>query len=158
MLNEIKTFKNSSFDDHRGSYWTFWEKKNFKKLEFNHDKFSYSVRNVFRGLHGDKKSHKLVSCVYGKVLLVVVDFDKTSATYLKFKKFILSRENKIQVLIPPKFLNGYYCMSKDCLFHYKWSYKGKYPDVKDQLSLKWDTDKINFNWPFKKPILSQRDR
>lgn len=158
MLNQVKIFSNSSYDDNRGSYWTVWEKKRFKKLDFNHDKFSYSKKNVFRGLHGDKKSYKLVSCVYGKVFFVIVDYNKKSKTYLKHLQFILSKDNKSQILIPPNFLNGYYCMSKDCLFHYKWSYRGKYPDVKDQFSLNWRSKDLNIKWPFKNPITSNRDK
>ena len=40
---------------------------------------------------------------------------------------------------------------------YKWCYKGKYPDVKDQFTLKWDDPKMGIHWPIKNPILSERD-
>ena len=66
MKKRIFVLKNSIFKDHRGYYWTTWTKKNFKKLKFNHDKFSISKKNVLRGFHCDSRSWKLVTCVYGK--------------------------------------------------------------------------------------------
>ena len=51
---------NSAYLDKRGSYWTSWNHKDYK-IKFNHDKFSISKKNVLRGLHGDKKTWKLVS-------------------------------------------------------------------------------------------------
>ena len=157
-MKSIKVFKSSMFKDFRGSYWTTWKKGNIK-LNFNHDKFSISKKNTLRGLHGDKKTWKLVSCVYGKVFLVIVDNNKKSKNYLKYKKFILQDRINKQVLIPPYFLNGFLCLSKRCVFHYKLSYKGKYSDVKDQMSLKWNDKRIKINWPKKKKlILSKRDK
>ena len=81
MFN-VKVYKNSSFRDKRGYYWTSWEKGIIKKLEFKHDKFSLSKKNVLRGLHGDKKTWKLISCPYGKFFLVVVNCVKNSKDYL----------------------------------------------------------------------------
>ena len=156
-MKEIKLFSNTAFKDHRGYYWTNWI-RGCPKINFNHDKFSISKKNVLRGLHGDKKTKKLVTCVYGKVLLVVVDFRKKSKNYLKYKKYILSHQNRKQVLIPPNFLNGFLCLSNNCVFHYKLSYKGKYVDAKDQISAKWNDKNINITWPITKPILSKRDK
>ena len=42
-------------------------------LSFNHDKFSYNNQNVLRGIHGDFKTWKLVTCIYGSIQQVVVD-------------------------------------------------------------------------------------
>ena len=52
----IKVFKNSTFQDKRGFYWSTWKKGFLKKIKFNHDKFSISKRKVLRGLHCDFKS------------------------------------------------------------------------------------------------------
>ena len=111
-----------------------------------------------RGFHGDKKSWKLISCIKGEILNVVVDYRKNSKTYLKHTFFYLNDKNKKSILIPPMFLNSWLCLSKECIYSYDYSFKGKYNDVKDQISLKWNDEKINFKWPIKKPILSFRDR
>ena len=158
MSFNVKVYKNTSFKDHRGYYWTSWKSNTIKKIIFSHDKFSLSKKNVLRGLHGDYKTWKLVSCPYGKFLLVVVNCLKKSRNYLKWKSWILSHENGIQVLIPPNYANGHLCLSKKCLFHYKLSYKGKYTDAKKQFSLKWNDPKLNIKWPVKRPILNSRDK
>ena len=157
MSFKIKKIINSSFKDHRGYYWTSWIKVSNNKLIFIHDKFSLSKKNVLRGLHGDNKTWKLVSCPYGKFLLVVVNCVKKSKDYLTWQSWILSHNNGVQILIPPNHANGHLCLSNECLFHYKLSYKGSYIDVKKQFSLKWNDPKLNINWRIKNPILSNRD-
>ena len=155
---KVKTITHDSFEDHRGSYWTLWKSGEFKNLNFNHEKISYSKKNVLRGYHGDTKTWKLVTCLYGEVKLSVVNYKKKSKDFMKVQNFKLSKENKKSVLIPPFFLNAYLCISKECIFHYKLSYDGKYIDAKDQFSLKWNDPRINMNWKIKKPILSIRDQ
>ena len=108
-LKEVKIIKPIIFKDFRGQIWTKWEKKIFKNIKFNLSKYTISKKNVLRGFHGDHKSWKLVSCIKGEVLNVVVDYRKNSKNYLKYKSFILNDKNKLSLLIPPKFLNSWLC-------------------------------------------------
>ena len=65
----------------------------------------------------------------------------------------------MQILIPPNYANGHLCLSKECLFHYKLFYRGKYSDVKQQKVLKWNSDSLNIKWPSKKKFISSiRDK
>ena len=155
---KLKILKNSVFKDKRGFYWTTWKKGVLKNINFNHDKFSISKKKVLRGLHCDFKSRKLVTCIYGKLFLVVVDMKKNSKNYLKHKSWVLRHEKPTLILIPPHFANGHLCLSNKCIFHYKWFYKGKYIDSKKQRSYRWNDPKLKIKWPIKKPILSKRDR
>ena len=82
-LKKINFYKDDAFVYKRGIYWTSW-KKNRYKLDFNHDKFSLSKKNVLRGLHGDKKSWKLISCVYGKIFFVIINNILRSSEYLNY--------------------------------------------------------------------------
>jgi dTDP-4-dehydrorhamnose 3,5-epimerase len=157
-LKEVKYIKNSSFKDFRGQIWTFWKQNYFKNLTFNLDKFTISKKNVLRGFHGDKKSWRLVTCVKGEILNVVVDFRPNSKNYLKFEAFRMNDKNKLSLLIPPMFLNSWLCLSREAIYAYKWSFKGKYIDAKQQISIKWNDNRINYKWPVKKPILSFRDK
>ena len=158
MFSDIKIIKGNNFKDKRGILWTTWKKGFFKTIKFNHDKFSLSKKNTLRGLHCDFKSWKMITSVYGKFLFVVVDMRKNSKNYLKHKKWILDHKKPMLILVPPYFANAHLCLSKICLFHYKWSYKGKYIDANKQKSYRWDDPKIKINWPIKKPILSNRDK
>ena len=63
-----------------------------------------------------------------------------------------------QVLIPPGVGNGFFVLSENSVFSYKWSYEGKYPDVSEQFSIKWNDKNLKIDWPSETPILQKRDR
>jgi len=158
MFKDIKIVNNKNFKDFRGLLWTSWKKDNFKKIKFNHDKFSLSKRKTLRGFHCDFKSWKMVTSVYGKFLFIVIDMRKNSKNYLKHKRWILDYKKPKSILIPPYYANAHLCLTDFCIFHYKWSYKGKYIDAKQQKSYRWNDPKFKIRWPIKKPILSFRDQ
>ena len=81
-----------------------------------------------------------------------------SKNYLKSKTVMFNHTKPKFVLIPPYYANAHLCLSKECVFHYKWFYKGKYIEAKNQYSYRWNDPKINIKWPIKKPILSKRDQ
>ena len=155
----IKLYTPSKFADERGEIWTVFKSEYFDdKIKFNHDRVTYAYKNTLRGFHGDKKTWKLISCLYGEVYCVIINYDKKSKNYLKKYEFKINNKNKKIIIVPPNMLLGWCCLSKECLFMYKMSYRGQYVDHKDQITIRWDDDKLNVKWPVKKPILSKRDR
>ncbi len=158
-IKDVQVFTPDVHTDYRGDLWTLWhkDKKNFN-LEFNHDKVSTSRKNVLRGVHGDFKSWKLVTCLYGELYFVVVDNRPNSDTFHRWDSVILDDRTRKQVLIPPGVGNGFLVLSEQSVFHYKWAYPGEYPDVADQFTLLWDDPTININWPIENPILQARDK
>lgn len=157
IFSEIKIFQPDSFEDYRGELYTVFNQIEHN-LIFNHDKVAVSKKNVLRGIHGDFKATKLISCLHGEIYFVIVDNRPDSPNYLKWDSIVLSGVNKKQVLVPPGFGNGHLVLSDTAVFFYKWSYEGEYPDVDNQFSLNWKDSKININWPTETPILSQRDK
>jgi dTDP-4-dehydrorhamnose 3,5-epimerase len=157
IFNEIKIFQPSSFEDYRGELYTIFNQDEHE-LVFNHDKVAVSRQHVLRGIHGDSKATKLITCLSGVIYLAVVDNRPESPNYLKWDNIILSETNRKQILVPPGFGNGHLVLSESAVFFYKWSYEGEYPDVKDQFSLKWNDPKIGIQWPIDNPILSNRDK
>lgn len=148
------------FTDFRGDLWTLWKAGSTPTcldLPYNHDKVSTSRKNVLRGIHGDFKSSKLITCLFGEIYFVMVDNRPTSPTYLQWDWEILSDKNKKQVLLSPGIGNGFLVLSENSVFHYKWFYDGEYPDVEDQFTIKWDDPRLNIFWPIKDPILQERD-
>ena len=149
--------------DSRGNIWTSFLKNPIeelipKNLSFRHDKFSESKKNVLRGIHGDEKSWKLVTCIYGQIHQVVVDCRKESPTYLNWQKFIIDKNNRRLLLLPPMMGNAYYVSSDIAIYHYKLAYHGPYYDAEEQFSIKWNDQRINITWPTNKPVLSERDK
>lgn len=158
-IEDVKVFEPNVYKDHRGDLWTLWKDDEFKpKLNFNHDKVSTSRKNVLRGIHGDNKSHKLITCLQGELYFVIVDNRPNSPTYMEWDWMILDDRSRKQVLLPPGVGNGFLVLSETSIFHYKWCYEGKYPDVEDQFTIKWDDKKINIDWPIDNPILQKRDK
>lgn len=151
------------FTDLRGDIWSIFSRKHLQKLlpeglEFVLDKFTFSHFNVLRGIHGDYKSYKLVTCAHGEIMQVVVDCRKESATYLKWQKFILNSKEPKALLLPPFFGNSQYTLSKEgALYFYKWAYEGEYVDADEQFTLAYDDERIGIDWGVEKPILSDRD-
>ena len=145
-------------EDFRGSFTETYNREFFRKegldVEFVQDDISISSNNVLRGLHGDDKTYKLVSCVYGRVYLVVVNCDRSSDEFGKWESFILSEENKNIIFIPPMYANGYYVLSDRAIFTYKQS--TFYGEAK-QFAYRWDDGLFNIWWPCKAPLLSERD-
>ncbi len=151
---------NSKFKDHRGIYLeTFNLKKfknKFKNLKFVEDDFSINKQNVFKGIHGDNKTWKLVSCVYGKCISYIVNCNEKSKNFGKWEKFILSENNYFQILVPPKYGNSFLVKSKVAVYHYKQTqyYKG----MKKQFTYKYNDPRIKLNLFSKNLIISDRDK
>ena len=163
ILPDVLIFEPSVFWDLRGNIYTSFNKENYQnylpeKLEFIHDKFAQSKYNVLRGLHGDHKTWKLVSCVWGELYEVVVDMRKDSSNYKKWDAFELSSEKYKQILIPPGFVNGYCVRSPHAVFHYKLAYHGDYIDAGEQMTYVWNDQSLKIKWPCVDPILQGRDK
>ncbi|MDA8808818.1 dTDP-4-dehydrorhamnose 3,5-epimerase family protein [Gammaproteobacteria bacterium] len=162
VLADVKIITPSVFQESRGSIWTSYGTDSLGSLlpgdlSFKHDKFSQSNANVLRGIHGDHKSWKLVSCIHGQIKQVVVDMRASSKTYLKWESFDLGTQNRSMILIPPGMGNAFYVSSSSAIYHYKLAYSGDYIDADEQFTVSWNDPRINIKWPTNDPILSERD-
>ena len=157
-LKGVKVIKPLVFEDFRGEYIETFNKEDYSKagidIEFIQDDISVSSYKVLRGIHGDEKTCKLVSCLHGSFYLVVLNNDPTSDQYLMWDSFTLSDKNRLQVFIPPKFGNGHLVLSEKAIFHYK---QNTYYNQKGQFTYVWNDPSLKIWWPLKDPILSVRD-
>jgi dTDP-4-dehydrorhamnose 3,5-epimerase len=159
-LPDVAIIEPDIFYDYRGEYVETWNIETYKvfnegAIEFKQDDISTSVKHTLRGLHGDFETWKLVQCLYGSLLQVVVDMRPSSETYLQYDMFSINDKNRNQILIPPGFANGHMVMSDFGIFSYKQS--TLYVGAAAQFTVKWNDPKINIPWPVKNPILSLRD-
>lgn len=158
LFGVLQILPPTDFVDHRGRYLELYNQGLFFesgiKIEFPQDDISVSKRNVLRGIHGDNKTWKLVTCVYGSIHLIVVNNDSHSDEFRKWQSFLITEANRIQILIPPMFGNGHLVMSDSAVFHYKQS---EYYEPDTQFTINWSNPIYNFDWPTRNPILSKRD-
>jgi dTDP-4-dehydrorhamnose 3,5-epimerase len=146
------------FEDFRGHYVETYNRTLYAKagigMDFLQDDISVSRRHVLRGIHGDDKTWKLISCLQGSFYLVVINNDPASAQYRQWASFTLSDTNRLQVLVPPKFGNGHLVLSEQAIFHYKQTTEY---DRAGQFTLLWNDPALKIWWPVQAPIVSERD-
>lgn len=157
-IEGLKVIQPIVYEDYRGTNFEAYNLVKYRDeipySEFIVDSISTSRKHVLRGIHGDNKTTKLVSCLYGTIYIVVIDRRPGSQTYNQWLSFNLSDRNKHQLLIPPGCGNGHLVMSDECVFSYKLD---QYYDRASQFTIKWNDPTWDIFWPVKHPILSERD-
>ena len=97
----------SAFGDERGFFLESYRRNTFSELgvepELVQDNHSRSRRGVARGIHYQPGMGKLVRCVRGAILDVVVDIRVGSPQFGRWEAFELSDENFRQVYCPDGF-------------------------------------------------------
>lgn len=143
----LKLIKLNIFNDERGKYIKLFSKDELKILgienEFVDDNYLISKKGSIRGLHCQIKNPeaKLLSCIEGKILDIVVDLRETSETYKQFFTFELdSKENKI-LYIPEGFAHGFLSL-EDSKVIYKSS---NYYFAEDQYGISIFSKKLKIN-------------
>src|SRR3989344_948180 len=147
------------FKDHRGQFVETYNEELYKKngvdVDFVQDDISRSKKDVLRGIHGDRETSKLVSCVYGKLYFVVVDCREGSKNFGKWQSFTLSDENRVQIFAPAGYGMAYLAQSDEVIFTYK---QNTYFVHGKQFTYRWNDPKFKIDWPITNPIVSERDK
>jgi len=160
-LDGLVVLKPTVFKDNRGYFMESYNQKNINKLlgnvNFVQDNESESSRGVLRGLHFQKPPYtqaKLVRCLKGSVLDVVLDLRKDSKTYGIFETISLTEENKKQLFIPKGFAHGFIVLSKSAILSYK---VDNYYNPESESGIIWNDPDLNIPWPIKSPFISIKD-
>ena len=150
--------------DARGFFAETFRAKDFEaaagmKANFVQDNLSVSNEiGTLRGLHYQAPPHaqgKLVSCQKGRIMDVIIDVRKNSATYGQHLSIDLSAESRASIWVPPSFLHGYVTRETDCEVLYKVT---NYYAPEAEGSVMWNDPTLNINWDVKRPIISKRDQ
>lgn len=151
------------FGDARGYFMESFKQNEFRKwvgeVNFVQDNESMSGRGVLRGLHfqrGDKSQAKLVRVSQGRVLDVVVDLRKKSATFGKHIAVELSQENARQLFVPRGMAHGFVVLSETAQFQYK---VDNFYAPEAEMTLKFDDPSLGIDWILsaKELLLSEKD-
>lgn len=151
------------FKDNRGYFFEVYSQKEFDEkvmqVNFVQDNQSMSTYGVIRGLHFQRPpftQSKLVRCVRGAVLDVVVDIRKGSSTFGKHVAVELTEENHRQFFIPRGFAHGFAVLSDVAIFEYKCD-NFYAPQADAGILLKDESLGIDWRIPLEKAILSEKD-
>jgi dTDP-4-dehydrorhamnose 3,5-epimerase len=147
--------------DERGHFVERWNKQRFLDLdlpEFVQDNFSRSAPKVVRGLHyqHERPQGKLVTCLRGKILDVLVDLRQASSTYGQHCAIELCSQTSCWLWIPPGFAHGFSVLSDDGAD--LWYKVDQDYNAKGEGGIRWDDASLGIDWRVREPILSDRDR
>jgi dTDP-4-dehydrorhamnose 3,5-epimerase len=161
FINDLLIIEPQLFKDDRGFFYESYNKNNLDKVInvfFVQDNESKSKKGVVRGLHFQLppfEQTKLVRCVSGKILDVVVDLRTNSKTYGKSFSIELSSENNKQIFIPVGFAHGFQVLSEEAIVNYK---VDEYYNPDSDSGIIWNDKDLSIDWNLDlKPILSKKD-
>jgi len=147
------------FPDHRGDFTKLFhfdalsdQGIDFKPAE---SFLTRSKANVLRGMHfqvGAAAHEKLVSCIKGKVLDVVVDVRPESPHFNKPISIELSETGHTVLLIGKGYAHGFLTIEDDSWMLYSTT-TVHCPSL--DRGVRWDS--IAFDWPISQPLISDRD-
>ena len=146
--------------DSRGFFLEMFQQEFYSEsgisTPFVQDNLSRSVHGVLRGLHFqvNNPQGKLVTCINGQVLDVVVDLRVDSETFGQHYSVILDSEQRNQLWIPPGFAHGFSVLSESADFFYKCT---DFYAPEDEAGIMWNDTELGIDWKIKSPKVSEKD-
>ncbi len=167
-LKDCYILEPDKFGDDRGYFspyfiQEFMEKNGFEFGEVRQLNRSLSGKGIIRGLHFQKDPKcqaKIVECLQGAILDVVVDIREGSETYGQWISVLLTPENGRQLLVPRGYAHGFLSLKDQSLFQY--IVDNDYaPDMESGIA--WDDPDLAIDWELEEhditnPILSEKDK
>ncbi|BDD01669.1 dTDP-4-dehydrorhamnose 3,5-epimerase [Persicobacter psychrovividus] len=144
--------------DHRGRFVKYFSADSAEEvIPMVESFYSTSAKGVIRGMHfqsGEYAQAKLVTCVYGEILDVIVDLRKDQPTYGEVFSTVLSSENANCLYIPVGFAHGFKTLSEHAtvLYHCTAAYSAQHEGGVHLDSLGFDWGGIDAD------LLSVRDK
>ena len=162
-LPGIKILQPFVFEDTRGTFVKPFHEEQLAAqgihMNIREEFYSNSVAWVLRGMHFQLPPHahqKIVYCITGKVLDVLLDLRVKSPSYGMATSFVLSAENKHVVHIPVGFAHGFLSLEDNSCLVYKTD--AAHSPTAD-CGVLWNS--FGFEWPIPcdyQPAISERDR
>ena len=162
-IKDVLIIEPEVFGDNRGWFTETYNKEKFKDLginiDFVQDNHSFSAKKgTLRGLHFQNSPYtqsKLVRCIRGAILDIVVDLRKDSLTYKQWVSVELTEENKKQIFIPKNFAHGFLTLTDNVEFQYK---VDNYYNKESDKGFIFNDPEIGIDWKNNNPILSEKDK
>jgi len=151
-----------TLEDERGFFARAFCQKEFEEnglksniaqcnLSFNHKK------GTLRGMHYQVKPYeevKMVRCTQGKILDVIIDLRKDSATYKKWVGVELSAENNSMLYVPEGFAHGYQTLEDNSVVYYQVT---EFYQPGSERGIRWNDPAFNIDWPLEISVISDKD-
>jgi dTDP-4-dehydrorhamnose 3,5-epimerase len=159
-ISGVHVFDVKTSKDNRGEFFKTFTIDLIKKygldFELHEEFFSVSHRDVIRGMHFQIPPfdhNKMVFCVKGRVLDVVLDLRSQSETFGQHFSIELSSDNRQVVLIPKGVAHGFLSLQDNSILAYKTD--SQYSEMHD-MGIHWDS--FGMSWGGGDWIVSDRDK
>ena len=116
-----------------------------------------ALRGTLRGMHFQRQPHaevKVIRCVRGTILDVIVDMRPDSPSYLKHEGFELSAQNRRELYVPRGFAHGFMTLTDDVEVTYLVS--APYTPAAEG-GLRYNDPKLGISWPLEVTTISEKD-
>lgn len=113
------------YRDKRGFFLETFRADSYKAIlgmDFVQDNLSFSKYGTIRGLHFQNAPHaqaKLVRCVLGRILDVIIDLRCDSPTFGRHAYVELDGQSQRQLFLPAGFAHGFSVLSPEAIVEYK---------------------------------------
>jgi dTDP-4-dehydrorhamnose 3,5-epimerase len=151
----------TKFHDDRGHFYESYNQTRFAANgiteNFVQDNYSFSSAGVIRGLHFQKEPNgqgKLVRCMTGKVMDIVVDLRKSSPTFGQHGSYLLDAEIGNMLYVPVGFAHGFVALT-ETIFVYKCT---DFWNKEAESGIRWNDPTLNIQWGVENPIVSDKDQ
>ncbi|WP_346797375.1 dTDP-4-dehydrorhamnose 3,5-epimerase [Halomonas sp. Bachu 37] len=126
--------------------------------DFVQQNTSFSAqRGTLRGLHYQHQPHaeaKLIRCIRGAIVDVIVDIREDSETYLHHQLFELTDTNRHQLYVPQGFAHAFQTLTDDVEVSYLVS-AAYYPEAES--GLRYNDERLAIEWPIPPTVVSEKD-
>jgi dTDP-4-dehydrorhamnose 3,5-epimerase len=150
---------NRHFDE-RGFFTETYKESDYLEIgipRFVQDNMSESSKGVIRGLHWQSYPNaqgKLITCIYGSILDVVVDIRQESRTFGNFFAIELNSKQQKSLWVPEGFAHGFQALGDGTRVQYKVT---NYWNQASEKSLNALDPDLRLPWILMNPIFSEKD-
>ncbi len=116
------------------------------------------LKGTLRGLHFQRAPHaevKIVTCLRGAILDVIVDLRPRSPTFRAWRAFELTAENRRRLYIPEGFAHGFQTLTDDVEIGYLIS---AYYEPSAAAGVRHDDPAFGVKWPLPVSVISDKDQ
>ncbi len=161
-LKDAVVVEPEPFKDERGSFARIFCQQELhavlgKKriVQVNHSRTGR--KGAIRGMHFQwppRSEIKMVKCVFGAVLDVIIDLRKKSPTFLRWHGEVLSKENMKMMYVPEGFAHGFQTLEEQTELFY---FHTEYYSPAHEAAVRFDDPMIGIKWPLAVTDISTRD-
>jgi dTDP-4-dehydrorhamnose 3,5-epimerase len=149
--------------DDRGFFARFFCEREYQQHGLNHKivqaNTSFSrYRGTLRGMHyqlAPKGEDKIVRCLKGSLLDVIIDLRPDSPTFLKHFRIELTAESRTMLYVPKGFAHGFLTLEDHTEAFYLVT---EFYSPEHERGVRYNDPKFGIQWPLEPAVISDKDK